>query len=586
MKEIYRKNNTSILECQNGILLVNLGNKDYSDVLFIGKTEAGQYCSALKYGFNLKLNKIVSSILEENNRYFNSNYFFDNYLEYSNCKSILSEINSIINKKEDILEFGKILNNCMQKITKNIDEEVINCLKCISKPKLTDFDFFSVDGVRGKYRRQAANSFPLFAGVMSSNLSIKIAIDRGHPLMDVLIKSLNCLSENDLSKAVLKKMALVKQKPIFDIDVETIVKFATMVPVDWIKTDNIEEWNSFCVIADVIINNFNANSDQVKDLVSGCSGKWTDFARRCAKSFGYEGDNLIDIYSVIRLSSIDYLDVINNFANLVILPLSTVGINEKLIDVTSELLNDSKEVSKLMLITGKSLPKLFEESNKWHNNRNRIMEIVPSNLSAQDLKDVINKSQTGWIPLSDEVVSPNGLSLVPLRTEAELKKEGQIMGHCVGSYGTKAKSGQCHIVSVREGNKSIATVEFSLQDGIEDGLKLKIIQNKGVHNSSPSSEAKDSVDWYMKSLERNFIPNNYVKIKAYLGEKIFQDSLERVCNYDWRNVQNINTVLAPWAPYVATDVKKMSFEDLVNCNIIANIRNKIPVLVNSNYTFK
>lgn len=79
--------------------------------------------------------------------------------------------------------------------------------------------------------------------------------------------------------------------------------------------------------------------------------------------------------------------------------------------------------------------------------------------------------------------SPSGLRMVPLRTGAQLRDEGQQMDHCVGTYAQAVASGQCLIFSVREGARRLATVELRRQSRSN---AYSITQLQGPGNSRVS----------------------------------------------------------------------------------------------------
>ncbi len=75
-----------------------------------------------------------------------------------------------------------------------------------------------------------------------------------------------------------------------------------------------------------------------------------------------------------------------------------------------------------------------------------------------------------------------GFRIVPLRTADELQQEGRRMTHCVGSYAAKVARGGCLIYSIRQGTKSVATVEVFPHWSI--GGKPHIAQLHGPRNEA------------------------------------------------------------------------------------------------------
>jgi hypothetical protein len=81
-----------------------------------------------------------------------------------------------------------------------------------------------------------------------------------------------------------------------------------------------------------------------------------------------------------------------------------------------------------------------------------------------------------------------------LRTPAVLHEEGRVMRHCVASYVPKVADGACWIVSMRQGEKRLATLEFS-----PAGFCW---QMRGFANSTNfSPDAKSAVRQYERNLK-------------------------------------------------------------------------------------
>ncbi len=88
-----------------------------------------------------------------------------------------------------------------------------------------------------------------------------------------------------------------------------------------------------------------------------------------------------------------------------------------------------------------------------------------------------------------------GFQIVPLRTPEELQQEGRRMNHCVGSYAAKVASGTCLIYSVRQGTKSVATVEVLPHWSI-DG-KPHIAQLRGPRNEDVDAAIRSVVKTWL-----------------------------------------------------------------------------------------
>jgi hypothetical protein len=98
-------------------------------------------------------------------------------------------------------------------------------------------------------------------------------------------------------------------------------------------------------------------------------------------------------------------------------------------------------------------------------------------------KDIIRKYQD---VIFDEYINPDkdydGFRFVQLRTAEELKHEGTVMHHCVGSYAYNCAEGTSIIFSMRKDNKSYITFEISSEGD------HKILQQYTLHDITVTSD--------------------------------------------------------------------------------------------------
>lgn len=95
----------------------------------------------------------------------------------------------------------------------------------------------------------------------------------------------------------------------------------------------------------------------------------------------------------------------------------------------------------------------------------------------------LNKASTAW--RRREVV--DGFEIAPLTTAEQLRREGQVMNHCVASYAEDVARGRCLIYAIRRKGEPVATMEV-VSTGSPGG-RGRIIQLMGKSNRAPSSAA-------------------------------------------------------------------------------------------------
>jgi hypothetical protein len=87
---------------------------------------------------------------------------------------------------------------------------------------------------------------------------------------------------------------------------------------------------------------------------------------------------------------------------------------------------------------------------------------------------------------------PNGTDAIqPLRTAAELREEGEVMQHCVGSYDGKVLRGECHVYRVLEPERATLALRWQ-----SSRRQWEIAQLRGTGNRAVGFETRRAIrDW-------------------------------------------------------------------------------------------
>ena len=85
------------------------------------------------------------------------------------------------------------------------------------------------------------------------------------------------------------------------------------------------------------------------------------------------------------------------------------------------------------------------------------------------------------------------LSAIFLYSGVQLKEEGEMMAHCAYSFVTQCAQGRASIVSLREGERRIATACLE-QQAWREGFYFRCTQLVGLRNSEPPLAAKHAVE--------------------------------------------------------------------------------------------
>lgn len=185
----------------------------------------------------------------------------------------------------------------------------------------------------------------------------------------------------------------------------------------------------------------------------------------------------------------DFRDVIYEVAEVITFP---ILVRQAMIEEggapakIEPLLIKARGLASQMVLIGKSTLDIQVMNGKWHRGGNRIPdEIRPISIWKND----------GWIPLFNGTVALGpAVHITCLTTPNELEMEGNSMGHCVGSYSAACRGGTSQILSIRENNVAIGTIELNRAPAGEitppNGPHWRVRQFRGYKNSAPEPTAK------------------------------------------------------------------------------------------------
>lgn len=466
---------------------------------------------------------------------------------------------------EDTRQFGSNLDG--------VSHEALQAMARAPEKKLSTYAFLAEAGDRGLYRRQAAASYPVFADIFNANLTMKLAIDRMQPLAEPLGKLLGQIAGAPVGKALLKRFASAPAIPE-GVRLSPVLRFASRIQPDWFpKTD--EEWTCFYHVSSALFEGLAVPEQAITDLIKGSGGKWDDLVRRSLEKAFPEDDHACrsDPFPYFMAAVADVRDMIGVCTDMVVIPLLAHAQDSETVFLNADIRSRCEAWAWEMLCEGRNLPDLLDLSRRFHQERTAMLE------HSRSFRDGQIKAQIGenaWPGLTDSIVAPNGLLLVPLTTPAQLTAEGRELHHCVGGYSTKAKECRCHIVSVRavgaNGSiKSLSTCEF---DGITSASpKLKVIQHKAVNNGIPTAAAADAMAWYKTGIESGRIPVKWDLIRAFLSSDvaIASDQVERICGYDWKDRDALDMSVRPWGAFVTKAYRTQGLDDLMDSKKAADI---------------
>lgn len=463
-----------------------------------------------------------------------------------------------------------------------VNAEVMALLSGSATRSSNAVTFYSQSGERGVRRRQAAASYPLLAGIMSSNLSLKMAIDGAKPLSEGLIKSLSAISGTDVNKSVVKRLSQLPPVPK-GCTLNTVIKMMSNVPLDWIPKKE-EEWHAFCHLAHAFLDDLRCPEQSIPDLIKGCGGKWDDLCHRISKNAGLEGE---DHVASARQAMAGASDFVGTFSEVAICPIIAFSSEFEKVSVTPHILQSARQISYRFLAGGRTAVDVADLQRRWHQESAAILGTT-NRLQEEYISSIKDQIVGDWPALSDPVQAANGLWIVPLKSADELTDEGRnghdsngVKGlhHCIGGYANKAMDLKCHIVSIREINEDgnyrrLSTAEFSSIEN--DGSRLKQLQHHAYQNNTPSALARDALSWYIESCHHNLVRINHDQLAVFKDQiPIPSDEIEKLCGYDWRDIDVLNAAIAPWGPFVTKPYRR-PLSDLVDLDEVREVVDTIP----------
>lgn len=165
-----------------------------------------------------------------------------------------------------------------------IDNRALHAVRALSDIQWKMVTFYSGDDAL--YRRQAAEIFPLLAGVFATRYSLKTAIDNQDNLNSVIMASFGKKEDGTpyVTKGFLKRI-MHKDWYQNGIPVDLLIRQLSETPVDWFPK-NEEEWNDFCILSKTLGHILPlVTGNTIETLYQGSQGKWSALKERLCLSF-------------------------------------------------------------------------------------------------------------------------------------------------------------------------------------------------------------------------------------------------------------------------------------------------------------
>ncbi len=465
-----------------------------------------------------------------------------------------------------------------------VDQEALDALACIGEFGHNAYEFYALArGARREARLQAAAAYPLFAAEITAQPIVKLAIDTRKPLADKLERAFGAEPDGRLrlSKALRNRFQGTSQ-PDHGIPADVLVQVLSQVPADWFPKDDAE-WDAFCDLAGEGFRNFApAINVGVATLCQGAGGKWAALRARVARAAAdtFPPDDLDEVQRKawrpvgdespegLRGAFRNALDMVRSFRDLVILPVAASDSRDDL-PLSPGARDLATQASARLLFEGRNLVSIMESQRNWHTKAAEVYQAREprpgDDPEAEDAPETL-VADDGWAPLCDMWEAPNGVLVMPMTDPREIKREGKALGHCVGSYTDRCRSGESHIVSFRRsdgfgGYRFLSTAEFITPP--LDSNKLEHRQHHGRKNGTPPADARAAFEWFVGEVAAGRIPLNRDGMMAYRSLRgRAPDEITDVAGYDRKNLVVVARCAKAWEPWMPKRLRGLDVDAL------------------------
>lgn len=479
-------------------------------------------------------------------------------------------------------------------------ESAKKALRGVSRPSSVAVSWYgqAPEPVR-ELRMQAAGAMPVLAGLIAESRDLSRAVDNMDPIQPLLT------ARTGLPKAGVKRVGKLTSPlpagPIFEagetaagedalgvnrtrrfsvngaVSVDKAMRHLADLSAD--RTPSTDaEWDAFHdVLTGCAIPVSNAFDIPVKTVLDASKGNWVSYKETLAKAADF--DPAAFDRRAMALTTIDAIEAVEGFSRTAVMPQVLSSIRETGQDVppvTAEFMSDAFDVSSKLCV-GKAknaAAHLFEIARRYASRIPAMMEIEGRAVEAAEERREERfgeYGETAFPVLTEAWTASNGLVVTPLRNAEDLRAEGEAMRHCVGGYTQRARSGSCHLYSVRkQDGERLSTVEIegvNGDDAVTAAANLRMRQNRGVRNAKPSDEAESATKEFLRNVKSGDVPILYDEIiewrKHYRGNggdaarnQAPETTWASVLEFDWTDETAKEAMWEEWRTVIGGQVGK------------------------------
>ena len=420
-------------------------------------------------------------------------------------------------------------------------------LKAVTTPRATSVHYFGDQSSPHHARRlQAAQAYPLLAELLANEPDLRQCVDAAQPLGPALCQRIGA------SRGHLKRLAKLQSPPpcerVFEpgeiaenddaaavgrtrlyrirgeLSLQQTFDVINRFPANWVPNCD-EDWAAFAdIVSSCALPIAARHGLELFDLLSPVKGDWGSYKASLARAYDIPLAELDGRY--LALATADALEMVDDFNRSVILPLllsSIVRSDHAFPLPTPDIFMRGQAIG-FEIITGKAknIPgHLLTAARAWTTRIPALMEAETVVAPSIEQNDIPELDEWSWPRLAEPFRCANGLVVQNLTSREELKEESQRLCHCVGRlYLRKAKSGRCHIFSIRNADLSTShsTIELSqITDGPDNRSQasLKILQHKAMKNRKPGRQAIEASTEWLEALRSGNHPVDFETARSW-----------------------------------------------------------------------
>lgn len=399
------------------------------------------------------------------------------------------------------------------------------------RPSSTAVSWFGEKGEHTEDRMQAAQVYPILAGMIADIPALRKAVDAREPIQQKLIDA------TGLSKGAFKRLSKVRRAPaaesLFEANeavagedaigvnrirrhridggasLNTILRHLADLPPDRCPQDD-ESWEIFQnVLTKIAIPLENAIGLPVARTLAGCKGDWKQFHALLAKSADFDPKDFTP--RTMALTTIDAIEAIEDMAAYAVTPLMLNAIQaeeQEMPTIEREYFLEALAISAQAAIGKSKNPatNLLEMARRYASRIPALIETAGGEAERRSQEDARSEMQrrmeerkSDYLPLAEPFTASNGLVVVNLRSDDEMREESSRLSHCVGHYYLRpALRSDCHIFSIQTPDRESSHATFEV-GGISERevdqtgnylTRPRIVQFRARRNAEPGADAR------------------------------------------------------------------------------------------------